>query len=266
MTLKLAIAGCSGRMGQTLIRAALATPGATLAAGSERPGMDSAQLKAALAAAGAPDLFVTSDPAELAAKADAVIDFTSPEATIAVAEAIAKTGGIHIIGTTGFSDSQQKAIGRLASHARIVQAGNFSLGVNLLNALVEQAARILDEQYDIEISELHHRHKKDAPSGTALMLGHAAAKGRGVSLEDKRVAARDGITGERKAGNIGFAAMRGGDVVGIHDVTFAGPGELITLHHQGFSRDIYASGALRAALWAHDQKPGFYSMKHVLGF
>ncbi len=265
MTLKIAIAGCTGRMGLTLIKAALSHPKVQLVAGSERAGFDPMQVKALLATAGCSDLFVTSHADELAAKADAVIDFTSPEASVAVAHALSKTGGIHIIGTTGFEPAQQKEIASLASKARIVQSGNFSLGVNLLEMLVEKAASMLDETYDIEISEMHHKHKKDAPSGTALMLGRAAAKGRGVSLDDKKIAARDGITGERKAGDIGFSVQRGGDVVGIHDVMFAGPGEVITLKHQGFSRDIYASGALHAALWAAAQKPGLYSMKNVLG-
>jgi 4-hydroxy-tetrahydrodipicolinate reductase len=249
MSLRVAIAGCTGRMGQTLVKAVLNTPGLTLAAGSERPGFDAAQASALMAAAGAPGLLITSNPDELAAKADAVIDFTSPAASIDVAKAMAAKGGIHIVGTTGFTDAEQQSLESYASKVRIVQAGNFSLGVNLLSALVEQAAKLLDEQYDIEISELHHKHKKDAPSGTALMLGRAAAAGRNVSLEDKKVTARDGITGERKSGDIGFSVQRGGDVVGIHDVMFAGPGELLTLRHQGFSRDIYASGALRAALW-----------------
>lgn len=264
--MKLAIAGCSGRMGLTLIKAALAAPDIALVAGSERPGFDAAQVNALLASVGCTGLFITADATELAARADAVIDFTSPEASITVAQAVAGTGGIHIIGTTGFSTQQQKAVEDSAGKARIVQAGNFSLGVNLLCALAEQAAHILDGSYDIEISEMHHRHKKDAPSGTAMMLGKAAASGRGVSLDEKKVTARDGITGERKPGDIGFSVMRGGDVVGMHDVTFAGPGEMITLHHQGFSRDIYASGALRAARWAMDKKPGLYSMKQVLGF
>jgi 4-hydroxy-tetrahydrodipicolinate reductase len=264
MSLSVAIAGCTGRMGLTLVKAALATPGITLAAGSERPGFDAQQAQALLATVGCSSLLVTASPAELAAKADAVIDFTAPEASLEIARAVADKGGIHIIGTTGFSAAQQKDIEQLATRARIVLSGNYSLGVNLLEALVEEAARILDDSYDIEISEMHHKHKKDAPSGTALMLGRAAAKGRSVSLDEKKVAARDGITGERRQGDIGFSVQRGGDVVGIHDVMFAGSGEVVTLKHQGFSRDIYANGALHAALWAAKQKPGFYSMRDVL--
>jgi 4-hydroxy-tetrahydrodipicolinate reductase len=261
-TLKLAIAGCCGRMGTTLIKAALANKNVTLTAGSARAGFNVQAVHASLAAAGCPDLFVTSNPDELAGKADAVIDFTSPEATLAVAKAVAKRGGIHIIGTTGFSDSQQKEIASLASQARMVQSGNFSLGVNLLQTLVAQAAKILDDSYDIEIFEMHHKHKKDAPSGTALMLGNAAAKGRKTTLGSKETSERNG---QRKRGEIGFVSARGGDVVGIHNVLFAGPGEVIELKHQGFSRDIYATGAIHAALWSENQRPGLYSMQDVLG-
>jgi 4-hydroxy-tetrahydrodipicolinate reductase len=239
-------------MGQALVASANATPAVELVAGSVRAG-------AHQHAAG---LFVTSDPAILAQKADAVIDFTAPEATLALACEVAKTGGIIIIGTTGFSAAEQEQIEEYAKIARIVQSGNFSLGVNLLESLVEKAASILGEQYDIEINEMHHKHKKDAPSGTALMLGRAAAKGRGVALDDKKTLDRNG---ERKAGDIGFSVLRGGDVVGIHNVMFAGGGELITLSHQGFSRAIYANGAIAAALWARGKKPGLYSMRDVLG-
>ena len=214
---------------------------------------------------GCRNLFVTSDSDTFAEQAAAIIDFTAPAATLAVAKAVAKHGGIHIVGTTGWNTAQQKELESYAKDAVIVQSGNFSLGVNLLEKLVEEAARLLDETYDIEIFEAHHKHKKDAPSGTALMLGHAAAKGRGVKLADKKVSDRDGITGERKAGDIGFSVVRGGDIVGIHNVLFAGPGEVIELRHQGFNRDIYAAGAIHAALWASKQKPGLYSMKDVLG-
>ncbi len=250
--LTLAIAGCTGRMGQALVASAHGNSDVKIVAGSVRTG-------AHQHAAG---LFVTSSPAILAEKADAMIDFTTPEATIALAREVAKTGGIMIIGTTGFTDGQQKKLEECALTCRIVQAGNFSLGVNILESLVERAARLLNEQYDIEINEMHHKHKKDAPSGTALMFGRAAAKGRGVSLDDKKVIDR---AGERKAGDIGFSSLRGGDVVGIHNVLFAGGGELITLSHQGFSRTIYATGAITAALWARDKKAGMYSMRDVIG-
>lgn len=250
--LTLAIAGCTGRMGQALIAAANGIRTVKLVAGSVR----SDTLKPAAG------LFVTSNPAVLAEKAEAMIDFTTPEATIALAREVAKIGGIMVVGTTGFSDGQQKKLTECAQTARIVQSGNFSLGVNILESLVERTAALLGEQYDIEISEMHHRHKKDAPSGTALMLGRAAAKGRGVSLDSKKVIDR---AGERKVGDIGFSVMRGGDVVGMHSAMFVGNNELITLSHQGFSRAIFATGAITAALWARDKKAGLYSMRDVLG-
>ncbi|MDE3059944.1 MAG: 4-hydroxy-tetrahydrodipicolinate reductase [Pseudomonadota bacterium] len=262
--MKLAIAGCTGRMGLALVRCALATEGVRLTCGSERPGFDRKAAEEKLLAGGGASLTLTSNPEELVAKAEAVIDFTTPQATLEMARIIARRGGIHVVGTTGFTDSQQQEIEQLAAHARIVQSGNFSLGVNVLESLVEQAARILDESYDIEVSEMHHKHKKDAPSGTALMLGRAAARGRGVSLEDKKPPAREGM-GERQPGEIGFMSARGGDIVGLHSVMLAGPGELIELKHQAFSRDIFAHGAIRAALWARNQPPGIYSMRQVLG-
>jgi 4-hydroxy-tetrahydrodipicolinate reductase len=257
--MKIAIAGIAGRMGQTLAKAVLAHPELTLVSVSERAGFDAVAVNAQLSAMGATTVPITSHPSEFVEKADAVIDFTTPEATLAVAEAVANKGTIHIIGTTGFSEAEQKKLVSFSDRARIVQSGNFSLGVNLLASLVEQAAKALDDRYDIEIFEMHHKHKKDAPSGTALMLGRAAAKGRGITL--KPVTDR---AGERKAGDIGFSVARGGDVVGIHDVIFAGLGETITLSHQGFDRSIYASGALVAALWAKSQKPGLYSMRDVI--
>jgi len=263
--MKIAIAGCTGRMGLTLVEAVLAAPGVTLVAGSERPGFDENAARALLETVGCKNLFVTSDSDTLAAQADAVIDFTVPAATLAMAEAVAKRGAIHIVGTTGFSPEEQKKLVALATQARIVQSGNFSLGVNVLESLVQKAAKLLDDAYDIEIFEMHHKHKKDAPSGTALMLGEAVAKGRSVALQEKKVLAREGITGERKRGDIGFSVQRGGDVVGVHSVFFAGPGEVLELKHQGFNRDIYAGGAIHAARWAATQKPGLYSMKDVLG-
>jgi 4-hydroxy-tetrahydrodipicolinate reductase len=250
--LTLAIAGCTGRMGQALIASAHANKDVKVTAGSVRSSTTQH----------AGGLFTTSDPAVLASKADAIIDFTTPEATLALAREVAKTGGILIIGTTGFSDGQQKKILECAASARIVQSGNFSLGVNILESLVEKAAALFNEKYDIEISEMHHKHKKDAPSGTALMLGKAAAKGRKVSLDGKKAIDR---SGERKDGDIGFSVLRGGDVVGIHNVMFAGQGELVTLSHQGFSRTIFATGAITAALWAQDKKAGLYTMRDVIG-
>ena len=258
--MKIAIAGCTGRMGQTLVKTVLEAQGACLVGGSERAGFDPILAKTQLMSLGV-DFPITSDPEALVAGSDAVIDFTAPEATLGVAHAAAKKGSILIVGTTGFTGSQQKELESLASQARIVQSGNFSIGVNLLEALIEQAARLLPESYDIEVFEMHHKHKKDAPSGTALMLGRAAANGRGVNFEEKKALYRDGV---RKTGDIGFSVARGGDVVGVHDVMFAGPGEIITLKHQGFNREIYATGAVRAALWAKDKKPGLYSMRDVV--
>jgi 4-hydroxy-tetrahydrodipicolinate reductase len=260
--MKIAIAGCTGRMGLTLVKAVLARPDLTLVCVSEKPGFNTAAVNNQLASHGVSNIELTSDPKAMVAAADAVIDFTVPVATLSVAEAVAAKGGIHIIGTTGFSESEQKQLAALSGKARFVQSGNFSLGVSLLTALVEQAAQKLDISYDIEIHEAHHKHKKDAPSGTALMLGKAAASGRDVNFDAKKSIDRNG---ERKPGDIGFSVVRGGDIVGIHDVLFAGPGETLTLSHQGYDRSIYASGALAAALWAKDKKPGLYSMRDVLG-
>lgn len=255
--MKLAIAGCMGRMGQTLVAAALDDNRFTLVAGSEREPVDMARL----GHLGAGHIAITTYARELVANADAVIDFTSPENSLEIAKFASEKGSIHIIGTTGFTPAQLKELAGYANGARIVQSGNFSLGVNLLEKLVEEAASKLADDYDIEIFEMHHKHKKDAPSGTALMLGNAAARGRKISLDAKKSIDRDGV---RNAGDIGFSVARGGDVVGIHTVTFAGTGEVIELKHQGFSREIYAKGALFAALWAAKQKPGLYSMQHVL--
>ncbi len=251
-------------MGLTLIKAVLASD-ASLVAGSERQGFDEASVNASLATVGSQGLFITSNTDLLVESADIVLDFTSPESTLAIARSAARHKRVHIVGSTGFTDTQQRELSLYAREARIVQSGNYSIGVNLLEKLIEQTAKMLDDSYDIEIYEMHHKHKKDAPSGTALMLGEAAARGRGVKLADKKVSARDGITGERRTGDIGFTALRGGDVVGVHEVMFAGAGEVIEFKHQGFNRDIYAHGALRAARWAYGQKPGLYSMKDVLG-
>lgn len=256
MTMKIAIAGCMGRMGQMLIAATLADERFVLVAGSEREAVDGVRL----AALGAPNLKIVTDAEQLVVRSDAVIDFTSPENSLAIAKAASAKGSVHIIGTTGFSSAQETELASYARRARIVKSGNFSLGVNLLESLVEQAAKKLAD-YDIEIFEMHHKHKKDAPSGTALMLGEAAARGRGVSLADKKIIDRDGV---RKSGDIGFSVARGGDVVGIHTVTLAGAGELVEIKHQGFSREIYAKGALQAAFWASSQQAGLYTMRDVV--
>ena len=199
------------------------------------------------------------------AGAQAVLDFTSPAASLEYAALAAQTRAVHVIGTTGFTEEQLASLVPAARHAVIVQAGNMSLGVNLLTVLTRKVAEALGEEFDIEIVEMHHRHKVDAPSGTALMLGEAAAEARGTELAVAADRGRDGMTGARKKGAIGFAALRGGDVVGEHDVIFAAPGERIILRHVATDRAIFARGALRAALWGQGQKPGRYDMTDVLG-
>jgi len=264
--MKLAIAGAAGRMGRVLTRIVRETEGAEVAGGLEAPG--SPHLGAdmgELAGLGALNMAISDDPAALFKKVDGIIDFTVPKATLALVAQSAKARIVHVIGTTGIDAAGEAAIKAAAQHACIVKSGNMSLGVNLLAALVRQVAAALGEEFDIEILEMHHRHKIDAPSGTALMLGEAAAQGRAVDLKARAVRSRDGHTGARPTGNIGFAALRGGSVVGEHTVLFAGPAERIELGHRAESRDIFARGAVRAALWAKDKKPGLYSMTDVLG-
>ncbi len=243
MVLHIAIAGSNGRMGQA-IRQSAAEDGRFM-----------------LTAEGKRD----TTPEALIAQANAVLDFTQPEYSLALAKTVAAQKKIHIIGTTGFTDVQMQQLKAHACHATIVWSANMSLGVNLVASLVEQAARALSSAYDIEVSEMHHRHKKDSPSGTALMLAEAAAKGRAVSLPDVERMYSKGMIGAREEGTIGLSVRRGGDVVGEHEVLFAGEGELISITHRGFNRAIYARGALTAALWAADKPAGFYSMRDVLG-
>jgi 4-hydroxy-tetrahydrodipicolinate reductase len=264
--MKLAIAGAAGRMGRVLTRIAHETPGITIAGGLEPRG--SAAVGADMGTlAGLPPLgvAVSDDPVSLFAKIDGVLDFTVPAASVGLAGHSAQAGIVHVIGTTGIDLAGEAAIGEAARRARIVKSGNMSLGVNLLAALVRKVASTLGEDFDIEIVEMHHRAKIDAPSGTALLLGEAAARGRGIDLKDRAVRSRDGHTGARPTGAIGFAALRGGSVVGEHTVVFAGPAERIELGHKAESRDIFARGAMRAALWAIDKKPGLYGMSDVLG-
>jgi 4-hydroxy-tetrahydrodipicolinate reductase len=260
------ITGASGRMGQMLIETVRASDKARLVAVTERSGHAWVGQDLGVALGGtAIGVPVTDDPLEAFATAQAVIDFTSPEASLAHAELTAQARAVHVIGTTGFSAEQLAYFEHAGRHAVIVRAGNMSLGVNLLTNLTKRVAAALGEEFDIEVVEAHHRHKVDAPSGTALMLGEAAAEGRGVNLADVRDSGRDGITGARKIGDIGFSAIRGGDVVGEHDVIFAGEGERIVLRHLATDRAVFARGALRAALWGQDQKPGEYDMLDVLG-
>jgi 4-hydroxy-tetrahydrodipicolinate reductase len=266
--LKIGIVGAAGRMGAMLVRQVQAQGdacrliGATERAGSAAIGQDAGEL----AGIGKLGIAVGGDPVELFAKADAVIDFTAPAATVAHAALAAQGKCIHVIGTTGLEAAHDAEIAKAARHTAVVRAANFSVGVNLLLALTKRAASLLDEEFDIEIVEMHHRHKVVAPSGTALALGDAAAAGRAVSLKDVGVRARDGITGARKSGTIGFATLRGGDVVGDHTAIFAADGERIELGHKASSRQIFARGAVRAALWARGKPPGLYSKQDVLGF
>ncbi|MEC7963764.1 MAG: 4-hydroxy-tetrahydrodipicolinate reductase, partial [Pseudomonadota bacterium] len=208
---------------------------------------------------------VTDDALEAFSKAQAVIDFTAPEATVEFAALVAQARAVHVIGTTGMAEEHLTKVNAAARHATVIRAGNMSLGVNLLVQLTKKVAAALDEDFDIEVIEAHHNKKVDAPSGTALMLGEAAAEGRGVNLEDVRDSGRDGITGARKKGDIGFTAIRGGDIVGEHDVLFAAAGERIVLRHLATDRAIFARGALKAALWGQGKAPGEYDMIDVLG-
>jgi len=264
--MRLIVVGAAGRMGRTLVRIISEMPGVTLAGAIEREGAAEIGRDAGdLAGVGANGIAVTADALPVFAKADGVLDFTTPAATIAYAELAAQARIVHVIGTTGLSADDNARIAAAARHAVIVKSGNMSLGVNLLAALVKQAARALDASFDIEVLEMHHRAKVDAPSGTALMLGRAAAEGRGIALDEHSVRARDGITGPRKRGEIGFATLRGGSVIGEHSLVFAGDGETVTLSHSASDRALFARGALKAALWGRDKKPGLYAMSDVLG-
>lgn len=265
--LKIVIAGAGGRMGAANIRLTAESADAELVAALDRPGAASVGKDAGQHAGLNPLGVAITDSVEMAlASAEAIIDFSAPAASVALAQESARRGLIHIIGTTGCSAEDDASIrAAAAAGARIVKAGNFSLGVNLLLGLVEQAARALPG-WDVEVLEMHHNKKVDAPSGTALMLGEAAARGREVDLAAQSVRSRDGHTGARVPGTIGFATLRGGNVIGEHKVILAGPSERIELNHIADNRALFAEGALRAALWARDQKPGFYTMADVLGF
>ena len=263
--MRLVVTGAGGRMGRMLVAAVQATPGVMLSAalaraGSPALGRDAGTL-AGLGPIGVP---VTEDPLEAFVAADGVLDFTLPDATVHFAMLAAQARIAHVIGTTGLVAADLARLEAAARHAPLVRSGNMSLGVNLLAALVRRAARTLGTEWDIEIAEMHHRGKVDAPSGTALLLGEAAAEGRGTSLAEAAVRGRDGITGAREAGTIGFAALRGGTVVGEHSVVFAGDGERIELNHRAEDRSLFARGAVKAALWARGRRPGLYSMADVL--
>jgi 4-hydroxy-tetrahydrodipicolinate reductase len=260
------VTGVSGRMGQMVVDAIAASGRAHVAGAVERPGHNwiGRDLGEAVGKA-ASGIRVTDDPVEAFARAQAVIDFTAPAATVEFAALAAQARAVHVIGTTGLEPDHLAKIRAAARHAVIVRAGNMSLGVNLLLGLTRRIAAALDDDWDIEIVEAHHRMKVDAPSGTALMLGQAAAEGRGIDLASQADSGRHGTTGARRAGAIGFSSIRGGDIVGEHDVIFAGQGERIILRHIATDRALFARGALRAALWGQDRKPGEYDMTDVLG-
>ena len=262
----IAVMGASGRMGQMLIKLVNDSDAAHLVAVTERAGHPWAGRDLGECMGGAATgVMVHTDPIDAIVNAQAVIDFTSPEATVAHSRITAQARCVHVIGTTGMDDSHLEQLTHAARHATIIRAGNMSLGVNLLVQITRQVAAALDADFDIEVIEAHHHHKVDAPSGTALMLGQAAADGRGIDLAVARDSGRDGITGARQRGHIGFSAIRGGDIVGEHDVLFAGQGERIVLRHVATDRAIFGSGALKAALWGQGKGPGAFDMLDVLG-
>jgi 4-hydroxy-tetrahydrodipicolinate reductase len=264
--MRLIVAGAGGRMGRTLTRVISETPGAVLTGALEAPGSELLGKDAGtLAGVPANGVLLSADLWSLSANADGILDFTVPAATIANVAIAAERRLVHVIGTTGLSPSDDAVIKSVTSRATVVKSGNMSLGVNLLAALVKRVAQSLDEGFDIEILEMHHRAKIDAPSGTALLLGEAAAEGRKIALDKHSARGRDGHTGARLSGDIGFASLRGGTVAGDHSVIFAGPYERIELSHRAEDRMIFAHGALKAAMWAHGKKPGLYSMADVLG-
>lgn len=265
--IKIGILGGAGRMGQMIIRQVASTKGCVVAgvtarSGSEAVGRDAGELTG-ISALG---VCVSDDTAATAAVVDVLIDFTLPGVAVEAAQLSARAGTALVAGTTGLTPDQEEEIVRASRHVPIVRAANTSVGVTLLEALAEQAAEMLGEDYDIEVLEMHHRHKIDAPSGTALALGEALARGRGVELGTVKQAVRDGYTGPRKPGDIGFATLRGGDVAGEHEIIFAAEGERLVLGHKASSRQVFAAGAVRAALWTRAQSPGLYNMRNVLGF
>lgn len=264
--LAIGVMGAGGRMGGAVIRQVTETEGCGVVAacdmaGSPMIGRDAGEL-AGLGVTGIP---IGDDAEAVFAAADAVIEFTLPGPTVEHAAMAARAGTIHVIGTTGLDASGEASLREAGTRAAIVHAPNMSMAVNILFALTRQVASMLDDRFDIEIVEMHHKHKVDAPSGTALGLGRAAAAGRGVSFDDVALLSREGHTGARKQGDIGFATLRGGDVTGDHSVIFAIEGERLELTHKASSRQIFARGAVDAALWARDKAPGFYTMFDVLG-
>jgi 4-hydroxy-tetrahydrodipicolinate reductase len=248
----IAVSGALGRMGRAVTAVVEDSSRARLAARFDRPGAEGEGL---------------TDQAGALAAAQVVIDFTTPEATVALAEKAAGRGGVALVlGATGLSADQSRRIAEAAGRIAIVQSGNYSLGINMLLGLVRKAAAALPaEDWDIEVLEAHHRRKVDAPSGTALMLGQAAAEGRGVDLDKVAQRGRDGLTGARRFGDIGFAALRGGGVIGEHSVFISSEEETLTLSHSAHDRGLFARGALAAALWVVGKPAGLYDMQDVLG-
>ena len=264
--IKIGVVGCGGRMGRMLVSEAEDVGGFRIVAGSEAPGSPLLGKDVGeLAGVGTLGVAIGPDAAAVFEASEVVLDFTVPAASVAHAKRAAETGRALVLGTTGLDQAQGAAVREAAKRAPIMWAANYSLGVNLLTSLVEEAARALGEDYDIEILEMHHRHKVDAPSGTALVLGEAAARGRGIDLRSRSERVRDGHPGARKSGNIGFAVLRGGDVAGEHSVIFAAPGERLELGHRAGTRAIFARGAIRAARWVAGRPAGLYDMKDVLG-
>jgi 4-hydroxy-tetrahydrodipicolinate reductase len=264
--MRLIVAGAGGRMGRTLVKAISETPGLMLAGATEGEGSPLLGQDSGVLAGIPPNrVVVTSDVRSLTLAADGILDFTVPAASLRLAALAAETRLVHIIGTTGMSAEDDAKIAEAAKKTAIMKSGNMSLGVNLLAVLTKKVAAALDEDFDIEILEMHHNRKIDAPSGTALLFGEAAAAGRKINLQQRSARGRDGHTGARAAGDIGFASLRGGTIAGEHQVIFAGPSERIELHHKAEDRMIFARGALKAAVWARGREPGLYSMLDVLG-
>ncbi len=263
--MRIGVVGCAGRMGKMLIQQVLDTKNANLAAGIVRLGEDAlGEDLGELVGRKAINIQAGADADAFFQEVDVAIDFTVPENSLENAKLAAKYNKALVCGTTGFTQKQREVLAATATDAVVIWAANMSVGVNLQQALVKKIASVLDEEYDIEIVEMHHRHKVDSPSGTALMLGEAAAEGRQQRLHDVACKVRDGIIGARPKGEIGFATLRGGDVVGDHTVIFAADGERIELVHKASSRSVFAKGAVRAALWSKDQAKGLYNMHDVL--
>jgi 4-hydroxy-tetrahydrodipicolinate reductase len=258
--------GAGGRMGKALVRQIQEMPNCSISGGTEPEGSPFLGADIGeLAGVGKLGIAITNDPLDLFVRSEGVVDFSTPDATAEHASLAAQARIVHVIGTTGLSHEQDERVQAAARHAVVIKSGNMSLGINLLASLLRKAAAVLDADFDIEVIEMHHRMKVDAPSGTALLLGKALADGRQIALEENAVRSRDGHTGVRRRGDIGFATLRGGDVIGDHTVIFAGAGERLEFTHRASDRALFANGAIKAALWGQGKPPGVYSMEDVLG-